>query len=631
MLNIRNFIFSSLCILSFLATQNIYAALHGFETDPPGTWPGDWTTSPLFSIDSTESYHQKQSLKYSNNDPNAYSYPKYILNLEEGKHYKIGAWIKTNNLSGSGTSGAMVGLEFFDKDDNYISGYYVNGPVGTTNWTRYQGKTTQPAPPGTVKGRLLCYVKRGFTGEAWWDQAYVIPSGDVANSIFTDAYRNQAQSGTVNVKVGIDMQAIESAVMKVKDDEGTVLETINHSSMDDKFVNFSFDCTDLKAGDYELDCTLYVCDGTSQNAKLDFLKPNYTYIDEHKRLIVEGKPFFPLGMYVDYMPSYSVEGYASSGFNCLMPYTRIPTSKMDLLHKNGIKVIYSIKDLFFNMAGCTCPPEITSEADEEPYILDNCEAIRKHPALIAWYVNDERPRQELPRLIKRQNFMRKFDSRHPTWVVTNHLEDISLFMPSYDVVGSDPYPIPYSNVNQTTQHTRKTINSVFGKRPVWMVTQVFNWQVYRPNEPDLRAPSANEIRAMAWQAISSGANGLLMYSYFDLKKESDFAAKWQIVKDLSLQIKQFIPMLLSVEATPQCQYVGSDKVAWRVQQYNGFTYLFVTNGNNGPFYVTFNFNKNIISMNNEIPNGSNFNQDPSSFNCTLLAYETAVFKIKLAP
>jgi hypothetical protein len=70
-----------------------------------------------------------------------------------------------------------------------------------------------------------------------------------------------------------------------------------------------------------------------------------------------------------------------------MPYGSPDRQQMDLAHKPGLKVIYSIKDWY---AGSQwCPPSIRTIGDEEPQVRARVREFRNHPALLAWYLNDE--------------------------------------------------------------------------------------------------------------------------------------------------------------------------------------------------------------------------------------------------
>lgn len=73
------------------------------------------------------------------------------------------------------------------------------------------------------------------------------------------------------------------------------------------------------------------------------------YIDQTKRTIIDGHPFFPMGMY--FSTSYlntshpALRNISQSPFNFVMPYGEASVANMDAAHALGIKVAYSLKDL----------------------------------------------------------------------------------------------------------------------------------------------------------------------------------------------------------------------------------------------------------------------------------------------
>ena len=65
-------------------------------------------------------------------------------------------------------------------------------------------------------------------------------------------------------------------------------------------------------------------------------------------------------------------------------------------HKDGLKVIYSVKDWY---AGSRyCPKSIETVDDEEPNVRARVRRYRDHPALLAWYLNDELSQRFMPQL-----------------------------------------------------------------------------------------------------------------------------------------------------------------------------------------------------------------------------------------
>jgi len=104
--------------------------------------------------------------------------------------------------------------------------------------------------------------------------------------------------------------------------------------------------------------------------------------------------------------------YGKSPFNCLMPYGSPDRQQMDLAQQHGLKVIYSVKDWYAGLD--SCPKSIQLEADEEPQVRARVREFRDHPALLAWYLNDELPQQYLPRLEAHYRWVAEEDVDHPT-------------------------------------------------------------------------------------------------------------------------------------------------------------------------------------------------------------------------
>ena len=283
-----------------------------------------------------------------------------------------------------------------------------------------------------------------------------------------------------------------------------------------------------------------------------------SHIDEANRLIVDGHPFFPLGMYWGGVSEADLKTYADSAFNCLMPYGAPTAEQMDMIAKHGLKVIYSVKDIY---VGTTwCPKDIKTEQDERAFIEAKAKAFRSHPALLGWYLNDELPLEYMPRLEAHQQWLEELDPGHPTWVVLYQVGQLEQYRKTFDVLGTDPYPIP-GPARRAADWTRQSVASVMNRRPIWMVPQVFNHACYAKTEAEKRSkrpPTLPEMRSMAWQCIVEGAKGLIFYSFFDIKRDVvvPFEQQWPLVKQVAAEIKRMIPAILSVEPAPQATVTG---------------------------------------------------------------------------
>ena len=243
---------------------------------------------------------------------------------------------------------------------------------------------------------------------------------------------------------------------------------------------------------------------------------------------------------------------------------------MDLCHAHGVKVIYSVKDVFSGTHWA--PKGVNTEADEVAYITARVSKFKDHPALLAWYLNDELPLSMLPRLSARRDLMEKLDPGHPGWVVLYQYSQIADYMPSFDVIGTDPYPIPRPAAMASTW-TRVTYKGTMGLKPLWQVPQAFG------------APTEAELRSMCWQCIACGANGLVMYSWFDLWKEPNgvpFAQRWAEVCRVGQEIKEQIPVLLATGPAPSVSG-APEELAVRMWGKDGAAYVLVVNTTDKPF------------------------------------------------
>ena len=296
------------------------------------------------------------------------------------------------------------------------------------------------------------------------------------------------------------------------------------------------------------------------------------YIDSYNRLICNGEPFFPLGMYWGEPDAEQLDIYADSAFNCLMPYPMLSEEQMDLIHARGLKTFYSLK-------GCYTfakwhPEAIQTEEDELPFIRKKVEVVREHPALLAWYLNDESPLIHQDRLVAHRQWLEELDPNHPTWAVLYQIGDIEGFFPTCHAIGTDPYPVPEHPLGMVGDWTRKTVHAMHGARPVWMVPQVFNWAAYKKREGEKaqqRQPTIDEVRSMTWQCIAEGASGLVYYSWFNLYSPEenaglDFPTYWAEFKKVVQEVKDMTPVLLSVEETPDITAPKADWLNWTLKK-----------------------------------------------------------------
>jgi len=283
-------------------------------------------------------------------------------------------------------------------------------------------------------------------------------------------------------------------------------------------------------------------------------------IDRHGRLLVEGRPFLPLGMYFetwDLLSASNLDVFAQSPFNTIVPYSFPDRRAMDLCAERGLRVLYNA-NVYYGTRWAL--GQVGSEADEDAWVEGKARDFRGHPALLGWYVNDEFALNMLERLDRRYELLRRLDPDHPIWGVFMKPEFACYLGANLDVLGVDPYPIAaqgnktHVDFSRCVSDPRDAIAAYGGKRPLWSVIQAFDWKMYYPPAVNTRAPTEEDLRAMTWLEIASGANGLFYYAFTSLSYEGNgnrFDQQWDELRRVADEVKAKESLILS-DPGPSC-------------------------------------------------------------------------------
>ncbi|MCX6897270.1 MAG: hypothetical protein NT105_01095, partial [Verrucomicrobia bacterium] len=292
------------------------------------------------------------------------------------------------------------------------------------------------------------------------------------------------------------------------------------------------------------------------------------FLDAHNRTLVNGKPFFPLGWYFGPGPTTKnfeehLDRVAASPFNTIMCYginvggVEKVRTYLDALAARKLKIIYSIKDVFAGTGGYYEP--VLGFRGEETIVRGIVPLFRDHPALLAWYLNDELPLTMRDRLDARQRLVRQLDPNHPPWAVLYQVDEFCGYLNSADVLGADPYPVTDRPVTMVSDWMRKCSAVSDGLRPLWMVPQAMDWACYRKEHADkFRAPTLDEELVMTYLCLIHGASGLIYYSYFDLQRDRlGLDKRWADMLVVGNEVKQLFPALLSAAKPPKLDVKAS--------------------------------------------------------------------------
>ena len=524
------------------------------------------------------------------------------VNLEPGRAYRVEGWIRTEGVEGKGV---CFDFSWHDAYGTRIGTAGTQPRVsGTTAWTKVSLEAF--VPPAAAKKCLLGMPVTGNTkGKAWFDDVRILavdlqPIGQFISS----AYRNRAAEGAVTLHVGlnatkgeIDAKGYHGRFV-VPSVTGGTRTVAAKSAGDVKELSATVEALSLPLGESRIVFELIDRDGKKADEKpLTFTrtaKPETKGVRIDSRMIarIDGKPFFPLGMFMWRATPETIDHYSKGPFNCLMPYAEPTKAEMDYVHSKGLKMLYTLKDCYAGLGGAK-GRGITNETSEVEYITRRVAEFKDHPALFAWYINDELGLDWIKRLAAHRDLFERLDPDHPTWVAHYMVEDIRNHLPGFDVIGSDPYPICQTGdppISQVMEHTRITRKGVFGARAMWQIPQAFDWGAYRVKDKDkTRPPTFDEMRNMAWQFIAEGANGLIFYSYSSWEKmkwRTPPEKMWEHVCRIGAEVKERFPVFLSEEPAPEV-YGVTDMACARAWRKDGAVWLLAVNPTYGPKVVEF--------------------------------------------
>ena len=514
-----------------------------------------------------------------------------MFRVEPGEAYRIEAWVNDSAFQAKDRP-VSISFAVYDEKNRLIRGCGTGSKRVNDNIVRKDGfyhveGTSRPLPANAYKARFYIWAKEGSHGRVRFDsfRAYPVAVNPLVD-LCCSAYRNEAADGDVRFSAGYAVNELKHDIKKVhaelryvssegkKTAAATLAEGV--ASITLPISSFAFGTNEvrmvLKEGDKTLGET------SCGFARLKKLPPRRVHFDKHFRTIVDGKPFFPLGMYWNDVNANDLEVYTNgTPFNCLMPYKRPDAAKMDLCEAAGVKVIYPICGFYELLAGTNVQKAAEYKAK---YIDGLVEKFRSHPATLAWYLADELPTTYAGLMDDRNRMCHEKDPDHPTWVCLNRTGNVRPFINGYDVVGMDPYPIgsPFSkcSIGLAADWAQQAMREMYSSRGMWQVPQAFDWTTYVKRTyagqgkdwkkpPDMRMPTREEMRSMSWQAIAGGANGLIYFYFEDVRRrgatKEENERRWADICAVAREIKEKESVLLS-EPGP-VPVADSDKVVCR--------------------------------------------------------------------
>ena len=187
----------------------------------------------------------------------------------------------------------------------------------------------------------------------------------------------------------------------------------------------------------------------------------------------------------------------------------------------------------------------------------------KHPALWGWYLADEPDLNLIPpaQVASAHDTLKRLHARKPTAIVLYQGYEAQNYANLTDILMVDRYPIPWLPLANFGQHIRMARLALGKDKPLVAVIQAFDWSSYSqmlPGEKNLRAPTAQEIRCMTYDALARGANGLFYYAYDSGWKMREHPEVWEALKSVVQEVNARQPLFQAHQVWWPKQYDFGD-------------------------------------------------------------------------
>ena len=469
-----------------------------------------------------------------------YSEIRRTFSLKKGQTYRIGCWVKGNVTEpGSYNLGGTFNLAFLSAG-KVINRLYLKGLNGlSANWQFISKEIA--VPPNADCCMITIYLSRNGAGEVWYDDFTATPVNEFSICAVWPGM-GLLDGKNPRLKFAVDYSGGECPKNYAVRLTSGMFPAMT-AKLCSGFADFML--KPLAPGDFSVTAELLDPAG-NVTLKRDFAlkvsdsacveRPaNPVSFDEQYGLLVNGKPFLPIGIFVGHIRKNELEELKKSAINCLIPYASMsmrpkpdepnPAKNsagaldqirraMDLAQDAGFGVFFSLQNVYeFEMNyRLNCWFELKGADQIVEHVVSG---LKQHPALLGWYINDERPLNQLDSVENRRRQINRLDRFHPTLSLSMQFTMMYRYAPTGDVIMVDPYPI----VDRDSQDMR--VVEVAGRMcrktgvPWWGTPQLFRFGGVKDFDR-YRDPTENELRAMCLQMVLDGAKGFVFYHYNDL-------------------------------------------------------------------------------------------------------------------
>lgn len=371
------------------------------------------------------------------------------------------------------------------------------------------------------------------------------------------------------------------------------------------------------------------------------IQASIKYFNSDNYLVVDGKPFLPIGIYSinplkRWDPPSAFEEIKAAGFNAVHTYEDEEGYLKEYLKKAdsaGLKVlIYP-----------------GSRMEQPNFNMNNVKSTVKNlansPAILSWYLAEEPDAVniDVDSLEKGKDIIRNLDPLHPVSIIISDPQKYKIYANHSDVFMIERYPVPNNRpIVDVAEHVDLARQAVQDKIPVWAVLQAFGYQ----NEKNKgwgwkREPTRQEMKVMTYLALVSGARGIFYFTYHGSQYFiKDSPQHWEDLKSLVGEMRDIYPLLISHElgkSTMNASFSGTNRSSffWTVRQVTegnslirAGTYVMVVNGANSSGTAAFELKQNDAGTVSVVLENRVLAVTDGSFSDSFAPYEVHIYRLE---
>ena len=543
----------------------------GFESDEGwGIHFPDFT-----AYDDAQARTGDRSLRIS--DPDGQKAPfasQVVTELEGGATYTFTVWYRgTAEDVGPGWRAALK-MEYYNDEGENTYGKYAQGNEHTSGEWR-QIELTAEAPPDTTRVTLL--VRLFGAGTVWFDDAaFALAAPPPVVSLAPQRHLLEPGENTVSftarVLEPLDAEAAPIRIM-VYEDEGEQIEAdVALEQREDGLWTVTLTLPELAQGTYRVESNLGQTPGQMAYLFVPLTDRKPEGLSDTGTILVEGEPFFPIGLYHVSVSHYPM--LAEAGFNCVQGVSpnnlEAFGAALDACLENGLTMdvpLYGGMKVQENM-----------EAS-----LAGIAAYADHPAVMCWKSIDEPDlRPGMPKEVAEAYItLKEADPVNPIELTLCQPPGFGYWANFCDIMQVDPYPIP----NQPLTMVSDWVDTAMAGLEPWQnLTAVLQsgWKHTPFNQP-----TPEQARSMVYLALIHGAKGIFWYSFRDPGWELDKTPLWEHFPAINAETMALSMPVMLGEADERVTVASADDVVhWRAWEYDGKTWLMMTNPLEEPVTAT---------------------------------------------